>query len=308
MDLTNAILNYRRFIKRRNYSKHTVKSYMNKLKQFIVWIDVPVEAVSNKKLLSYIDYLLDRRLAAKTINCHLDSIRGFYNYLIDEEQVPMANPVKHGYALRLSRPLPRFIRDEDVVRLFSVIKNHRDRAMFMLMLRCGLRVEEVADLTLPAIDFARGQLFVFEGKGGKDRVVYLSKDARDALAEYLQARPSARTKRIFLVEEKTHRSKPISVRGIQKRMEYYSCKVGLKVSCHQLRHTMATQLLNADADLVTIQDLLGHSRIKTTQRYSKVSNLKVQRDYHKAIEKVMARHGTCDHAAARPAAQPGVYP
>ena len=74
-------------------------------------------------------------------------------------------------------------------------------------------------------------------------------------------------------------------------MEYYAKKAGLKVSCHHLRHTMATQMLNADADLVTIQDILGHSRIKTTQRYSKVSNLKVQRDYFKAMEVVMQRTG-----------------
>lgn len=289
MDLTNAILNYRRFIKRRNYSPHTVKNYMSTLRQFILWIDVPVEQVSHKKILSYIDHLLGRRLTSKTINCHLDSIRGFYNYLIDEEQVQMANPVKHGYALRLSRPLPRYLRDEDVTRLFSAIKNCRDRAIFMLMLRCGLRVEEVAELALPAIDLARSQLFIFEGKGGKGRIVYLSKDAERALDEYLHVRPSSRTKRVFLVEEKSHRDKPISVRGIQKRMEHYARKVGLKASCHQLRHTMATQLLNADADLVTIQDLLGHTRIKTTQRYCKVSNLKVQRDYHKAIEKVIDR-------------------
>jgi site-specific recombinase XerD len=292
MDLTNVILDYRRFIKRRNYSKHTIKNYMSTLKQFILWIDVRVEDVSHKKLLSYIDHLLSRRLTAKTINCHLDSIRGFYNYLIEEEQVPMAQPVKHGYALRLSNPLPRYIRDENVTRLLSVINNRRDRAIILLMLRCGLRVEEVADLTLPAIDFARSQLFVYEGKGGKDRVVYLSRDVGKALAAYLQARPSSRTKNIFLAEEKTHRGKPLSVRGIQKRMEYYARQAGIKVSCHQLRHTMATQLLNAEADLVTIQDLLGHTRIKTTQRYCKVSNLKVQRDYHKAIEKVMERHGT----------------
>jgi len=291
MDLTDAILNYRRFIKRRNYSKHTVKNYMSSLQQFILWIGCPVEAVSNKDLLRYIDHLLHRRLAPKTINCHLDSIRGFYNYLIEEEQVNMTNPVKSGYALRLSRPLPRYLRDEEVLRFFSVIQTPRDKAIFMVMLRCGLRVEEVANLTLSALDLNRSQLFVYEGKGGKGRVVYLSQDAKTALTDYLQLRPTCRTKRIFLAEEKTYRGKPLSVRGIQKRMEHYAKKAGLKASCHQLRHTMATQLLNADADLVIIQDLLGHARIKTTQRYCKVSNLKVQRDYHKAIEKVMARHG-----------------
>ena len=92
-----------------------------------------------------------------------------------------------------------------------------------------------------------------------------------------------------MVEKGVHKGKGISVRGIQKRMEYYADKAGLKVSCHRLRHTMATQLLNADTDLVVIQDLLGHTRIKTTQRYCKVSNLKVQRDYHKAMEVVMQR-------------------
>ncbi len=291
MDLTNAILNYRRFIKRKNYSAYTVKNYMSTLRQFILWIDIPVESVTNKKLLRYIDHLLRRRLAPKTVNCHLDSIRGFYNYLIDEEQVRMVNPVKRGYTIRLSRPLPRYLRDESVIQLFSVIKNRRDRAIFMLMLRCGLRVEEVTKLTLPAIDFVRSQLFVFEGKGGKGRVVYLSRDAKNMLEEYLQARPPSRCKRVFLVEERNHRGKPISVRGIQKRMEHYARQSGIKASCHQLRHTMATQLLNADADLVSIQDLLGHSRIKTTQRYARVSNVKVQRDYQKAIEKVIERQG-----------------
>jgi site-specific recombinase XerD len=151
-------------------------------------------------------------------------------------------------------------------------------------------LEEVANLTLRAINLRRAQLFIYDGKGGKDRVVYLSSDALEALSKYLKKRPSSRVRKVFLVEKGAYKGKPLSMRGIQKRMEHYARKAGLKVSCHQLRHTMATQLLNADADLVIIQDLLGHNQIRTTQRYCKVSNLKVQRDYHKAIGKVMLRH------------------
>lgn len=289
MAITESIVHYRRHLKRRNYSVHTVKNYMNALQQFIVWVDVPIEKVTAKKVLLYIDHLLDRGLSAKTINCHLDSIRGYYHYLIEEEQIYLAHPVKSGYALRLSHPLPRYVKEEDLKKLFKIIVNRRDRAIFMVMLRCGLRVEEVANLTLSALDLPRRQLFVYHGKGAKDRIAYISTDAYQALMKYLKVRPSGRAKKIFLVEKGSYKGRPISVRGIQKRMEYYARKAGLKISCHQLRHTMATQLLNADADLVTIQDLLGHSRIKTTERYCKVSNVKVQRDYYKAMELVMQR-------------------
>lgn len=291
MAITSAILNYRRFLKRRNYSGHTIKNYMHTLKQFVVWVDVPIEAVTHKKLLSYLDHLLDRGLQPKTINCYLDSIRGFYHYLIEEEQVRMVHPVKRGYTLRLSRPLPRHLRDEEVGRLLKFIPDRRDRSMVMLMLRCGLRVEEVARLKLAALDLRRRQVFVHQGKGAKDRVVYLSDDAYEALVRYLRVRPASRIKEVFLVDKGRCRGKAISVRGIQKRLEHYARQARLKVSCHQLRHTMATQLLNADAALVTIQDLLGHTRIKTTQRYCRVSNLKVQRDYYQAMTVVLQRTG-----------------
>ena len=291
MAITDAIIQYRRFLKRRNCSIHTVKNYMHTLRKFVLWVNVPIEQVIGKEILGYIDHLRTRRLQPKTINCHLDGIRGFYNYLIDEEGVKMQNPVKRNYNLRLAKPLPRYLRDEEVVRFFDRIKNSRDQAIFTLMLRCGLRVEEVAKLTLRAIDLPRAQLFIYDGKGSKDRIVYLSSDALEILASYLKKRSSSRVQRVFLVEKGIYKDKPLSVRGIQKRMEYYAKLASLKISCHQLRHTMATQLLNADADLVVIQDLLGHSQIRTTQRYCKVSNLKVQRDYYKAIDTVMQRHG-----------------
>ena len=117
----------------------------------------------------------------------------------------------------------------------------------------------------------------------------MSNDAQLSLSAYLQVRPASRTKKIFLVEKGTSKGQPISIRSIQKRMEYYARMAGLKASCHHLRHTMATQLLNANAELVTIQDLLGHNSIKTTQRYCRISNLKVQRDYYKTMEVIMQR-------------------
>jgi site-specific recombinase XerD len=160
MAITDAIINYRRFLKRRNYSRYTVRNYMNTVKHFIVWVDVPIEQASHKNVLSFMEYLLDKHLQPKTINCYLDGIRDFYDYLITEEQIPMINPVKRGYALRLSRPLPRYLRDEEIPRLFSVIDSRRDRAMFMVMLRCGLRVEEVAQLSLAALDLRRSQVFI----------------------------------------------------------------------------------------------------------------------------------------------------
>lgn len=278
-------------MKRRNFSPHTVKNYLNTLKHFVLWVNVPVEEVVNKHILYYIDFLLRKRLKPKTINCHLVSIRGFYEYLHNEEEIRIPNPVKRGYVLKQSKPLPRHLRDEEVEKLFAVIINPRDRAMFKVMLRCGLRVEEIANLSLGAIHLKRRVILVKDGKGSKDRVVYLSDDAYRALVKYLRLRPSSRAKKIFLVEKGTFKGKPISVRGIQKRMEYYTRKAGVKSSCHRLRHTMATQLLNADMDLVCIQDLLGHERITTTEKYIKVSNLKVMRDYFKAIDVVTKGSG-----------------
>ena len=262
---------------------------MNILKHFDLWVKVPIEEVTYKEIQEYIGYLLDKRLKPKTINCHLVCIRGYYDFLYHEEGLKITNPVKKRYSLRLSKPLPRHLKEEEIDTLFDVIKSRRDRAMFRVMLRCGLRVEEVANLTIGAIDLKRRRIFVHNGKGSKDRVVYISNDAYHALANYLKIRSTSKAKEVFLVEKGVYKGKPISVRGIQKRIEYYARKTGLKVSCHRLRHTMATQLLNAEAQLVTIQDLLGHNCITTTQKYSNVSNLKVQRDYYKAMAIVMRK-------------------
>ncbi len=289
MQMINVIVNFRRYLKRRNYSQHTVKYYLNILKQFVLWIDVPLEQVTYEKIGDYIDYLHNKRMRPASINLYLAVIRVFYSYLRYEEKIKLSNPVRNSCRLRVPKPLPRHLREEEVEHLFSVIKNKRDFAMFKLMLRSGLRVEEVSNLTLGAIDLKQRRIIVYHGKGSKDRVVYISDDAHDALVAYLKIRSHFRIKKVFLVEKGNFKGRPISVRGIQKRMEYYAKKTGLKVSCHSLRHTMATQLLNAEAQVETIQDLLGHNWITTTQRYCKVSNLKIQKDYFKAMSNVLQR-------------------
>jgi len=289
MKMTNVIINFRRYLKRRNYSPHTVKYYLNILKQFVIWLDVPLEQTTNKKIDAYVDYLHEKRMQPASINCYMAIIRVFYAYLKYEELVPLTNPVKSAMRLRVPKPLPRALREDQVDRFFDVIKSKRDWAMFRLMLRCGLRVEEVANLTLGAIDLKQLRLMVLNGKGSKDRVVYISADAAEGLTAYLKLRRHCRMKKVFLVEKGVYKGKPISVRGIQKRIEYYAKKSGITISCHRLRHTMATQLLNAEAEVETIQDLLGHNWITTTQRYCKVSNVKVKKDYFKAMRVILSQ-------------------
>ena len=291
MPLTNVIINFRRYLKRRNYSRYTVKNYLSVLREFVIWLDVPIEQLSPQKINAYIDYLHSKRMQPASINIYLASIRAFYRYLRHEENIKLSNPFRAGCRLKAPKPLPRYLHDDHIERLFDVINSRRDRAMFMLMLRCGLRVSEVAGLGLTHLDLNRRKIIVRNGKGGKERIVYVSDDARDALLAYLKQRSSCRIKKVFLVEKGTCKGKPISVRGIQKRIEYYAKKAGLQACCHQLRHTMATQLLNAEAKIATIQDLLGHNWISTTQRYCKISNLAVQKDYHNAMQKIVRRSG-----------------
>ncbi|MBL6995800.1 tyrosine-type recombinase/integrase [Desulfobacula sp.] len=289
MQMINAIVNFRRHLKRRNYSQHTVKYYLNIIKQYVIWLNVPLEQATYEKIGEYIDYLHSKRMQPASINLYLVIIRVFYNYLRYDEKIKLLNPVRRNLRLRVPKPLPRSLREREVEKLFGVIKNKRDFAMFKLMLRCGLRVEEVSNLTLGAINLKQKRIIVFNGKGGKDRVVYISDDAYDALKAYLKVRSHYRAQKVFLVEKGNYKGQGISVRGIQKRMEYYAKKSGINASCHRLRHTMATQLLNAEAEIETIQDLLGHNWITTTQQYCRVSNLKVQRDYFKAMRNVLQR-------------------
>ncbi len=213
------------------------------MKHYLVWLPVPVEIATKAHVKMYLDLLLEKGLAPKTINERLVAIRGFYLYLAKEEGRMITNPVSPGMALRQPKPLPRDIRESELDRFLAVIKKKRDRAVFMLMLRCGLRVTEAASLELSAIDYQRNQIIVRNGKGAKDRMTYISNDAADALAAYLQVRQPTKEAKVFLVEKGIHKGKPLSVRGIQKRMEHYSRESRVSISCHQLRHNADIRIM-----------------------------------------------------------------
>jgi len=288
MDPTEMVISYRRFLRKVNYSDTTVQSYAFNITSFFEWLAVPIEEVTSNVIFQYIGFLHNRRLRPKTINSYLDGIRRFYDYLTFEERINIINPVRHNYKQILPKSLPKFLKEQEIKILFDHITDKRDTAMFMLMLRCGLRVAEVANLTFPAIDFERKRILVLNGKYRKDRIVYMSDDTIDSLHAYIKVRPSSKTRKVFLVQKGSYRGKSLSIRSIQKLIEYYAKETGLLVSCHRLRHTMATQLLNADAMLATVQELMGHGCVISTQRYAKISNTKVRRDYFKAMEFIMA--------------------
>ncbi len=125
------LIRYRRVLKRKNYSAHTVKSYVNILDQFIRWLTVPLSEVTRKEIGAYVDHLLRKRRTPKTITCHLQIIRLFFDYHTNEELIQIVNPVTRIW-LRLPKPLPRHLKDAQVRRLFDGITDLRNRAVFML--------------------------------------------------------------------------------------------------------------------------------------------------------------------------------
>jgi len=158
-----TIEKYRRSLKRKNFSPCTIKNYINRIVHFTRWLCVPLHIVTRREIGAYIDHLLRKRLTPKTITCHMQTVRLFFDCLIDEEGAVMDNPVRK-ISIRLPKPLPRHLKDGEVDQFLAIITDPRDRAMFMLMLRSGLRVEEVAHLTVDAVDYRRRQVFVSSGK------------------------------------------------------------------------------------------------------------------------------------------------
>jgi site-specific recombinase XerC len=185
------------------------------------------------------------------------------------------------------RTYTRDVEDKVLESLFAVITNLRDRAMFLLMLRCGLRVGEVRNLSMDDLYLqpATGSLprLWLHGKGNSQRVAYLSAQPLAALHAWLEVRPSVRDEAVFL----NRFGRRMSITGIQDRLAGYCRKAELWMTCHQFRHTFGRHLAEAHVPITSIQRLFGHMRLKSTEVYLHISDAQAQADYLAAMSEVM---------------------
>jgi len=283
-----AISNFCAYLHRRNYSPHTIENYGRDLRLFFAPLAQDPSAVSWRDVDAFIQQQCQAQLAATTINRRLNALKHFFEYLVMERQTLAISPVKPSHFLRRGRPLPKPLSQDQVRTLFAQITHPMDHALGLLMLRCGLRVSEVARLTLEAIDWEQASLRIEQGKGRKDRIVYVATDALAALRTCLAARPaSVPAGLVFWNQKRPHLA--LSSKGIQKKMERYAKAAGVKASCHSLRHTFASNLLEAGAEVIAIKELLGHASIASSERYAKLSNQRVKQVYQQTIRKVIAQ-------------------
>jgi site-specific recombinase XerD len=284
------IQRFQKWLRRKAPHASTHIHYVNDLELFFAWLAKPPGEVGVPDVDSFIEHCINEGHALATINRRLAALRSFYHFLSIELDDAPKNPVlPKRHFIRLGQQLPRDIQDPDLEKLFSAITGPRDRSMFLLMLRCGLRVSEVRNLSLDDLylEPVMGSLprLWLHGKGGKQRVIYLSAQPLAALQVWLQIRPQVKDKAVFL----NRFGKRLSVTAIQKRLSVYCRKAGLGVTCHQLRHTFGRHMTEAGVPITTIQKLLGHARLRTTEVYLHVSDVQVQADYEAAMREIARR-------------------
>lgn len=248
-------------------------------------------------VLAYIDERLAAGANPKSINQMLRAWQASLRFLQSRDfAIPQALLTLPG--LKEPDTLPRFLTDEQVQRLRADLEQRveqaagpvqtrntlLDRAAFYLMWHGGLRLGEVEELGLADLNLSQQQVMIRQGKGLCDRAVYLTETAVAALQAYLSVRGDGQTDHVFL-----YRHRPLCKDLLRGRMKAAGERTGVKVTPHQLRHTYATQLLNAGCRVTTIQALLGHRRLNSTMTYARVHDRTVMADYFKAMEQVEKR-------------------
>ena len=253
--------------------------------------------VKRKHLLDFTDQRLTAKYAASTINTDLRTFQGFLKFL-QQEGYAVPQSLFRIPNLKQPDPLPKFLTDEQVKKLRDEFEkcvveaaNFRqrrdallDRATFYLLWQSGLRTGEVEELRLEDLDLQRKRLMVRKSKALKDRTVFMTATTVQAVREYLEVRGPGPTEHVFL-----YRNQPLCKDLVPARIKTAGQHAGVKVHPHRLRHTAATQLLNAGCRINSIQKFLGHKELSTTMVYARVHDQTVADDYYTAMQQIEKR-------------------
>jgi integrase/recombinase XerD len=277
----------------RNLSPHTIRAYGSDLAGLCDWMErerLGLAQVDFRTIRRYLAELDRARYTRKTINRHLSAIKSFFAWLVECGELE-SESLEVVSGPKLSRRLPPTVAHDDVGRLLAVSDcstpvGLRNQALLELLYASGARISEIAGLTTDSIDFERMQILVF-GKGSKQRIIPLHRLALRRLHEYLTiARPKlagageTTTDALFL----TTRGNAMSADSIRKMFKQALITAGLDVSLspHALRHSFATDLLEGGADLRSVQEMLGHASLSTTQIYTHLSAAHLKEAHNRA--------------------------
>ena len=292
----------------RNLSEHTLRNYESDLVQFHDHIAPPdkegkrrsvdVSGIDNLTIRDFMAGLYEKNNKKSSIHRKVAALRTFFRYLC-REGILEANPARMVASPRVERKLPNHLPIQDMIRFIETpdvetVLGKRDRAILEILYASGLRVSELASLNLSDIDFENQTLLV-KGKGRKERIVPFGDHARAAIETYLQVRGELLIDASREQPEKfdplalfmNYQGTRITTRSVARMIDKYVkiCAGIHRLSPHALRHSFATHLLDAGADLRTIQELLGHARLSSTQVYTQVSMEKLMAVYDQAHPK-----------------------
>ncbi len=281
----------------RLYSEYTIDNYIKDIKDFNDFVIAEgfgdaLNLESSKISRYYISHMSDK-YSKRTINRKLSSLRGFYK-LIHERGLIKENPFDDVQSIKMDKPLPHFLQKQEIEQMFSSINTDtplgmRDEMILELLYGSGLRVSELCSLTYKSFDFANKMILVY-GKGSKERYVPMSDKAIISINVYKEvARPALINKSVEKINPEefilNNRGGVLTPRGVRVVLNNIISKTSdtFKISPHMLRHTFATHLLDGGADLRSVQEMLGHVNLSTTQIYTHVSieqTMKAYMEHH----------------------------
>ena len=295
--IRECIAKYLAELERAGASKHTVRNYRSDLEQFAFYFEPPGESAPDMAeldlslLREWMGGLYDQRLTTVTVRRKLAAVRALYKFL-QQEGIVTVNPAKRMRTPKVKQRLPDVMSEEKTNRLIDAVEekeliekpsHDRDLAFLELLYGCGIRVSELVGINLEDIDLRTGWLRV-RGKGDKEREVPVGERALLAITRYLAVRSGAPAVRALFLNSRGGR---LSDRQVRRLVKLYAVVVtgDSSVHPHSFRHAYATHLLSDGADLRAIQELLGHARLTTTQKYTQVSLKDLQAVYDRAHPK-----------------------